>query len=91
MHLGRLVAKSGDRNSFITINWRGRALTTYRTIIELIAATTTQTGLRIRAERDTEWYATGLKIPDAEMDALPLTPHDWHGDWNYTLAATPNA
>jgi hypothetical protein len=60
--------------SFITINWRGRDLTTYRTIIELIAATTTQTGLRIRAERDTEWYATGLKIPDAEMD-VSLAPH----------------
>ncbi len=77
--------------SFITMNWRGRPLTTYRTIIELIAATTTETGLRIRAERDTEWYATGVKITDDEMDAIPLTRHDWHGDWNYTLAAARNA
>jgi len=77
--------------SFITMNWRGRPLTSYRTIIELIAATTTETGLRIRAERDAEWYATGIKITDTEMAALPLTRHDWHGDWNYTLAATPNA
>jgi hypothetical protein len=77
--------------SFITMNWRGRPLTTYRTIIELIAATTTQTGLRVRAERDTEWYPTGLKVSDAEMNALPLTRHDWHGDWNYTLAAGPSA
>jgi Rhodopirellula transposase DDE domain len=77
--------------SFITINWRGRPLTTYRTIIELISATTTETGLKIRAEHDTEWYETGVKISDAEMAALPLTRHDWHGDWNYTLAATPNA
>ena len=76
--------------SFITMNWRGRPLTSYRTIIELIAATTTQTGLRIRAELDTEWYPTGVKITDAEMAALPLTPHQWHGDWNYTLAATAN-
>ncbi len=60
-------------------------------IIELIYATTIDTGLTIRAERDTEWYATGVKITDAELDALPLTRHDWHGDWNYTLAATPPA
>jgi len=77
--------------SFITMNWRGRPLTTYRTIVELISATTTQTGLKIRAERDTDSYQTGLKISDAEVDALPLTRHDWHGDWNYTLAATQNA
>jgi hypothetical protein len=77
--------------SFITMNWRGRPLTTYRTIIELIAATTTDTGLRVRAQRDTEWYPTGVKISDADMNALPLTRHDWHGDWNYTLKATPNA
>ncbi|MEO5841614.1 MAG: ISAzo13 family transposase [Acidimicrobiales bacterium] len=77
--------------SFITINWRGRPLTTYRTIIELIAATTTDTGLTIRAERDTEYYEKGVKITDTELNALPLTPHDWHGEWNYTLAATPIA
>jgi hypothetical protein len=77
--------------SFITMNWRGRPLTSYRTIIELITATTTETGLKIRAERDTEWYAKGVKITDAAMDALPLHRHDWHGDWNYTLTATPNA
>jgi transposase len=77
--------------SFITMNWRGRPLTSYRTIIELISATTTDTGLQIRAERDTEWYAKGVKITNAEMDALPLTRHDWHGDWNYTLTASPNA
>src|SRR5215208_151032 len=50
--------------SFITMNWRGRPLTTYRTIVELISATATQTGLEIRAERDTDSYQTGLKISD---------------------------
>ena len=50
--------------SFITMNWRGRPLTSYRTIIELIAATTTKTGLTIKAKRDTEWYPTGVKITD---------------------------
>ncbi len=76
--------------SFITMNWRGRPLTTYRTIIELISATTTDTGLFIRAERDTEWCQKGIKISDTDMATLPLTRPDWHGDWNYTLAATPN-
>jgi transposase len=76
--------------SFITINWRGRPLTSYRTIIELIGATTTKTGLKIRAQRDTEWYPTGIKITDAQLAALPLRPHDFHGDWNYTLDAHSN-
>ena len=71
-------------------DWRGRPLTSYRTIVELIGATTTETGLTIRAEHDPEWYAKGRKISDTEMDALPLNRHDWHGDWNYTLAATSN-
>jgi len=71
--------------SFISMNWRGRPLTSYRTIVELIGATTTTKGLRIKAERDTEWYPVGVKISDAEIAGLPLTRHDWHGDWNYTL------
>jgi alpha-ketoglutarate-dependent taurine dioxygenase len=48
-------------------------------------------GDSIRAELDTDWYEPGVTISDAEMDALPLTRHDWHGDWNYTLHAAPNA
>jgi len=76
--------------SFITMNWRGGPLTTYRTIIELIGATTTNTGLTIRAQRDTEWYPKGVKITDAQLAALPLRPHDFHGDWNYTLDAHSN-
>jgi Rhodopirellula transposase. len=74
--------------SFISMNWRGRPLTSYRTIIELIGATTTTKGLNIRAERDLGYYPTGVKITDAELAALPLTRHDWHGDWNYTLHPT---
>jgi hypothetical protein len=71
--------------SFITMNWRGRPLVTYRTIVELIAATTTKTGLRIEAEHDTKGYRTGVKIKDAELAAVPLRPHEFHGDWNYTI------
>jgi Rhodopirellula transposase DDE domain len=71
--------------SRITMNWRGRPLTSHEVILNTIAATTTRTGLRVRAGLDTGAYDTGVKISDAQMDALPLTRHDWHGDWNYTL------
>ena len=71
--------------SHITMNWRGRPLTSHEVIVQTIAATTTRTGLRVRAELDASAYDTGVKVSDAQMDALPLTRHDWHGDWNYTL------
>jgi hypothetical protein len=71
--------------SAITMNWRGRPLTSHEVIVATIAATTTRTGLRVHAELDTSTYATGARISDAQMDALPLARHDWHGDWNYTL------
>jgi transposase len=73
--------------SFITMNWRGRPLVSYRTIVELISATTTESGLKIKAQRDMEWYPKGIKVSDAELAALPLHRHDFHGDWNYTLSA----
>ena len=76
--------------SFITINWRGTPLTSYRTIVELAAGTTTQTGLRICAEWDQGYYPTGTKITDQQLAALPLTGHHWHSDWNYDLAPTPH-
>ena len=71
--------------SHITMNWRGRPLASHEVIVNTIAATTTTTGLRVRAELDTSAYDTGIKISDRQMDALPLSRHDWHGDWNYTL------
>ena len=77
--------------SFISMNWRGRPLTSYRTIVELISATTTETGLTIRAELDTDFYPKGVVVTDKELKALPLTRHEWHGDWNYTLHPTPIA
>jgi hypothetical protein len=79
--------------SQITLNWRGRPLTSHQIIIDLISATTTTTGLTVRAELDTGTYPTGVKIPDAQMTALHQTgalhPHEWHPEWNYTL--TPPA
>jgi hypothetical protein len=71
--------------SHITMNWRGRPLTSHEVIVQTIAATTTRTGLRVRAELDTSAYDTGVKVSDRQMDALPMARHDWHGDWNYTL------
>ena len=75
--------------SFITMNWRGRPLTSVRTIIELISATATSKGLTIQAAYDPNWYPKGVKITDAQLASVPLEPHDFHGEWNYTIAAQP--
>ena len=72
--------------SFISLNWRGRPLTDIRTIVELIAATKTKTGLTVQAAYDPNWYPTGQKISDADYAAIPLAPHDWHGEWNYDIS-----
>ena len=72
--------------SFISMNWRGRPLVSYRTIIELISATTTAKGLTIRAEEDLNYYETGTKVSDDELASVPLMRHKFHGDWNYTIA-----
>jgi len=71
--------------SFITMNWRGKPLVTHQAIVQLIAATTTRTGLEVRCELDPNAYPDGLKISDKEFDALNITRHDFHGDWNYTV------
>jgi transposase len=72
--------------SFISINWRGKKLTSYRTIVELVAGTTTKTGLTVRAEWDQGEYPKGIKISDEELAALPITYDEWHGEWNYVLS-----
>ncbi len=77
--------------SHITMNWRGRPLTSHEVIVAAIAATTTGTGLRVRAEPGTGSYPPGATISDEQMAALPLRRHDWHGDWNYTLYPRPPA
>jgi hypothetical protein len=71
--------------SFITQNWRGRPLVSYQTIVQLIAATTTETGLRVRCEIDPNTYPPGVKVTDAEMDAINIRRHEFHGDWNYSI------
>jgi Rhodopirellula transposase DDE domain len=71
--------------SFITKNWRGKPLTSYQVIVELVAATATETGLRILAEWDHGDYPTGVEVTDAELVRLPLTKHQWHPEWNYDI------
>lgn len=75
----------------ISMNWRGRPLTSHEVIVDLIGATTTRTGLRVHAELDDGTYPTKVRVPDEQMTTLPLAPHDFHGEWNYTLtpADTP--
>jgi len=73
----------------ITQNWRGRPLTSRTAIVELIAATTTKTGLTVRCELDENTYAKGLKVSDAEMATLNITGDAFHPEWNYTIAPRP--
>ncbi|WP_457784623.1 ISAzo13 family transposase [Streptomyces microflavus] len=76
--------------SHISMNWRGRPLTSHDVIMNSIKATTTRTGLRVHAELDPGTYNTGIKVTDTDIDALPMHRHRFHGDWNYTLPpATP--
>jgi Rhodopirellula transposase DDE domain len=72
--------------SFITQNWRGKPLVSYQTIVQLIAATTTDAGLKVRCQLDQNAYPVGIKVSDAEFDAVNLTRHDFHGEWNYTIS-----
>ena len=72
--------------SFITQNWRGRPLASHQAIVSLIAATTTKTGLVVKAALDTNRYETHLKVSDAELARLKITPEPFHGDWNYIVS-----
>jgi hypothetical protein len=72
--------------SFITQNWRGKPLVSHQAIVNLIAGTTTRTGLIVKAALDTNHYDTNIKVSDQELTRLRLTPHTFHGEWNYTLS-----
>ena len=75
--------------SQVTSNWRGQPLTSREVVVNLIGATTTRTGLSVHAELDDRSYPPGIKVSNEEMAAIHprLEPHDFHGDWNYTLRA----
>ena len=71
--------------SYIRMNWRGQPLISHEVIVELMGATTTQSGLRVEAHLDMNEYPTKIKVSDAEMATLHSTPHAFHGEWNYTV------
>ena len=71
--------------SFITQNWRGQPLISHQAIVNLIAATTTRTGLLVKAALDTHSYDLAIKVTDEDLARVRITPHAFHGDWNYTI------
>lgn len=71
--------------SFITQNWRGKALISYQTIVNLISQTRTREGLKVKACLDTDHYQTGKKVSAEEMQKLKIIPHEFHGEWNYSI------
>ena len=72
--------------SYITQNWRGRPLTDYRTVVDLIAATTTKSGLVVKVRLDKKQYEKGKKVPLRDMENLNIRRHTFHGEWNYTIS-----
>ena len=76
--------------SFISQNWRAKPLVSYRVIVELISATTTETGLTVRCQLDTGQYPNGIVVSDAEMAAINIQRAEFHGDWNYTISPNPH-
>ena len=76
--------------AYITKNWRGKPLVSRQAIVQLIGATTTDKGLVVRAELDTNIYPAGIKVSDAELAAIAIERHTFHGEWNYTLSPRPS-
>ena len=71
--------------SFITMNWRGRPLVSYETIVQLIGNTRTTKGLEIRCEIDEREYVKGRRVSDAELGSINIERDSFHGEWNYTI------
>jgi hypothetical protein len=71
----------------ITENWHGRPLVDHETVVQLIGNVRTTAGLTVKAKLDTRPCPVGVKVPDADMETLLLTPNDFHVDWNYTIHA----
>ena len=71
--------------SFVSLNWRGKPLESLEVIINLIAATTTNTGLKLYARLDDQAYERGIDVTDDQLAEVNITRHAFHGDWNYTV------
>jgi len=74
--------------SAITLNWRGRPLTSHEVVVATINTTRTRRGLSVHAELDENTYPLGIAVSKNELRQLPIQPHDHHGEWNYTIAPT---
>ena len=74
--------------SYIAMNWRGQPLVSLAAVVNLIGTTTTATGLRVRSEIDKRSYPKGVVVTDEQMEHVKLSPHTFHGDWNYTIRPT---
>jgi Rhodopirellula transposase DDE domain len=74
--------------SRISMNWRARPLVSHEVILELITATQTRSGLKVRAALDKGAYPLGVRVSDRELAVVPLRRHHWHGEWNYTVLPT---
>jgi hypothetical protein len=71
--------------SHISMNWRGRPLVSHEVVVKLIGATMTKSGLKVRAKLDKRKYPLKVKVSDEDMKSLNLEPHEFHGEWNYTI------
>ena len=77
--------------SFITSNWRGKPLISHQVIVQLIGATTTKNGLKVRCQLDPMTYPAGIKVSDDELATVNITRHEFHGEWNYTISPKARA
>ena len=76
--------------SYISMNWRGKPLIIHETIVNLIAATTTKKGLKVKAELDSGHYPKGIKVTDEELETVRIFRDDFHGEWNYSILPNEN-
>jgi hypothetical protein len=67
------------------MNWRGKPLVSHETIVNLIAATTTRKGLKVRAELDTTIYPKGIKVTNEQLESVQIERNEFHGEWNYSI------
>ncbi|HDL86412.1 MAG TPA: ISAzo13 family transposase, partial [Candidatus Acetothermia bacterium] len=76
--------------SYISMNWRGKPLTSHEVIVNLVANTTTHKGLTIQAELDTTLYPKGMKVTDEALRKINIKRATFHGEWNYTIFSIPS-
>jgi ribosomal protein L31E len=71
--------------SYISLNWRGKPLTSYEVVVNLIGSTTTSKGLKVKSELDENIYEKGIKVPDEDFKKINITKDEFHGEWNYKI------